>query len=130
MRKQPLPYGDALMISDGYNIGTFLKTIEDKDLSEIISFADREALAAWRRAYREKMTGKPPGDTPARYEKILEELVSFLRSALPYRPFTVDERLFSQFLQLRRKLFEEKRGPAHSKPSEGLLSDTVSAKAS
>ena len=46
------------MISDGYDIETFLKAIEEKDLSEIISFADREALASWRRAYRQKRGGK------------------------------------------------------------------------
>lgn len=97
------------MISDAYDIDTFLRAIEEKDLSEIISFADREALAAWRRAYRQKKGGKTLSDLAARYEDTLEELISFLRAALPYRPFEIDESLFGQFLKLRWKVFEEKR---------------------
>ena len=77
------------MISDGYAALTgFLKAIEEKDFSEIISFADKEALAAWRRAYRQnkESAARTVGDLPDRYEHALEELISFLRAALPYRP--------------------------------------------
>jgi hypothetical protein len=73
------------MISDAYDIDTFLKAIQEKDLSEIISFADREALAAWRQAYRQKKGGTL-SDLPARYENTLEELISFPRAALPFKP--------------------------------------------
>ncbi|EFK08902.1 conserved hypothetical protein [delta proteobacterium NaphS2] len=110
------------MISDTYDIDTFFKAIEKKDLSEIISFADREALAAWRRAYRQKKDGKSLGDLPARYENTLEELISFLRTALPARPFEIDETLFERFLKLRWRVFGEMREPFDPVSSKTLPS--------
>ncbi len=102
-------YGNGVF--DGYDIEGFLKAIEGKNLSEIISFADREATAAWRRAYREKRKrGAKSSETSERYEQSLEELITFLRTALFYRPAEVDEKIFERFVDLRRKVWDEKIG--------------------
>jgi hypothetical protein len=113
---------DGSMISDDCSIEAFLKAIEEKDLLEIISFADREATAAWRRAYRQDKFDKARSELPRRYEQVLEELISFLRAALPYRPFRMDEGVFEQFLELRRKVFGETQNPLFSGALETSLS--------
>ena len=90
----------------GYDIESFLNDAEGKDLSEIIASADREATAAWRRAYRSKhKTHEAINEIPDRYEQSLEELIRFLRTALPYRPSKIDAAVFKQFLRLRRRFF-------------------------
>ncbi len=95
------------MLSNGYDIKTFLKATEGKDFSEIISFADQEATAAWRRAYRKKRQADAAAiGTSDRYEQTLEALIQFLRSALPYRPSELDEELFEQFLQIQQRVFQ------------------------
>ena len=98
---------DVPMISKDCSIEAFLKVIAEKDLSEIISFADREATAAWRRAYRQNKERDAHSELSGRYEHALEELISFLRAALPYRPFKLDEAVFKNFLQIRQKVFHE-----------------------
>ena len=113
---------DIPMISDTYDIDAFLKAIEEKDLSEIINHADREATAAWRRAYRQHKSGKRCNETSDRYEQILEELISFLRAALPYRPLRMNKSLFEQFVRLRSKVFDEKWGPNRPLSSKNLQS--------
>ncbi len=113
---------DAPMISDDCSIEAFLKAIEEKDLLEIISFADREATAAWRRAYRQNKCGEVRSELPRRYEQILEELISFLRAALPYRPLKMDEGVFKQFLKLRRRVFDETQNPLFPGALETSLS--------
>jgi ribosomal protein L12E/L44/L45/RPP1/RPP2 len=99
------------MISDDCSIEGFLEAIEEKDFSEIISFADKEATAAWRRAYRQSKESAARSALPDRYEHALEELISFLRAALPYRPLKMDDALFQRFLQLRRKVFDATQNP-------------------
>ena len=91
------------MISASYDIKAFIKAIEKKDLSEVISSADLEAIAAWRCAYRQGRCGGP-NELPGRYEHALEELIAFLRAAGTYRPFKIEKDVFEQFLQLRRNL--------------------------
>jgi hypothetical protein len=102
------------MISDDCSIEAFLKAIEEKDFSEIISFADKEATATWRRAYRQNRGGGDRSKLFDTYEHALEELISFLRAALPYRPLKMDDALFQRFLQLRRKVFDETQNPLKS----------------
>jgi len=102
---------DVPAITEAHHIEAFFQAIEGKNLSEIISFADREATAAWRRNYRRHKVGKAVDIVPDRYENTLEELITFLRAALVYRPSRIDESLFDQFLQLRRKVFDEKIDP-------------------
>ena len=105
--------------SHGYDIESFLNAVEGKDLAEIISSADREATAAWRRAYRRKnKTHEAMNEMPDRYEQSLEDLIRFLRTALPYRPSKIDAAVFKQFLQLRRKFFDEETAPSPSLPLE------------
>ena len=41
------------MISDSCDIKAFMKAMEEKTLLEIVAFADREAMAAWRRTHRQ-----------------------------------------------------------------------------
>ncbi len=101
---------DLPMISDTYDIDTFFKAIEEKDLLEIINHADREATAAWRCAYRQHKSGKRCNGVPDRYEQTLEELISFLRAALPYRPSRMDNSLYEKFADLRRKVLDGKGG--------------------
>ena len=92
------------MISGSYDFKVFMKSIEKKDLLEVIATADLEATAAWRCAYRQGKCGKASNELPSRYEHALEELIAFLRAAVPYRPFNIDNEVFEQFLQLRRNL--------------------------
>jgi len=92
------------MISGSYDIKAFIKTIERKDLSEIISSADLEATAAWRCAYRRCKCGETSNELSDRYEYALEELIAFLRAAGIYRPFKIEKDVFDQFLQLRQNL--------------------------
>ena len=100
----------------GYDIKSFLNAVEGKDLSEIISFADREATAAWRHAYRKRnRIHAAINEMPDRYEQSLEELIRFLTTALPYRPSKIDEAVFKQFLQLRQRLFGEETAPSSLK---------------
>ena len=101
---------DVPMISKDCNIEAFLKAIEEMDLWEIISFADREATSAWQRAYRRHKGRDAHSELEDRYEHALEELISFLRTALPYRPFKLDEAVFKNFVQIRQKVFHEERG--------------------
>jgi hypothetical protein len=101
---------DLPMISDTYDIDTFFKAIEEKDLLEIINHADREATAAWRHAYRQHKSGKRRNEVPDRYEQTLEELISFLRAALPYRPSKMDNSLYEQFVNLRKRVLDGKGG--------------------
>lgn len=105
-----MSYGDSdvPMVSNDCNIDAFLRAIEEKDLLEIISFADKEAMAAWRLSYRKNKCGEAHTDLPNRYEHTLEELISFLRTALVCRPSKMDDALFEQFLELRRKVIDEK----------------------
>ena len=104
---------DVPMVSKDCSIDDFFKAIEEKDLLEIISFADQEATAAWRRAYRENKYGEAHNDLPNRYENTLEELISFLRAALFYRPSKIDDALFEQFLELRRKVIDGVSSPLY-----------------
>jgi len=101
---------DTTMITDSYDIDTFFKAIEEKDLLEIFNHADREATAAWRRAYRQHKSSKRRNEVPDRYEQTLEELISFLRAALPYRSSRNDNSLYEQFVNLRRKVLDGKGG--------------------
>lgn len=101
---------DGPMVSKDCSIDAFIKAIEEKDLLEIICFADKEATAAWRCAYRENKFGDAHNDLPNRYEQTLEELISFLRAALPYRPVRMDSSLYEQFVNLRRRVLDGKRG--------------------
>ncbi len=77
---------DCPMVSNECTIDAFLEALEEKDHREIISFADKEATAAWRPAYQKNKFGGGHTDLPNRYEQTLEELISFLRAALVYRP--------------------------------------------
>ena len=92
------------MISASYDIKAFIKAVEKKGLSEVISSADLEATAAWRCAYRQCKCGEASNEFPGRYEYALEELIAFLRAAGTYRPFNIEEDVFEQFIQLRRNL--------------------------
>ena len=87
--------------SSSYDFKGFIRTIEKKNLVEIISCADQEATDAWRSAYQRRKAADS-GESPFLYACILEELVAFLRAAVVYRPINVTEEIFDQFLQLRR----------------------------
>jgi len=87
-----------------YDIKDFLKTIQKKDLYEILSLADREATAAWRSAYRLKKSGNTLDELPSQYEYALKELVRFLRAAVTYRPLKIDPQIFDRFVQLRETI--------------------------
>jgi hypothetical protein len=80
-----------------------MRANEKKGLLEIISYADQEATAAWRSAYRRRK-GAKSGEPVGQYADILEELVAFLKAAVVYRPANVPQDVFNQFLQLRRNI--------------------------
>ncbi len=93
------------MISDSYDINAFMKAMENKNILEIISTADREVTASWRRARRlRRLCGEASLKTPGQYEDNIKELIAFLRAAVTYRPSRIDKEVFKQFLHLRRKL--------------------------
>jgi hypothetical protein len=48
------------------------------------------------------------GEVPDLYAGFLEELVAFLRAAVVYRPLSIPEEVFDQFLQLRRSLHRQR----------------------
>ncbi len=97
------PQSDDRTVASSVDFKRFMRSVEKKDLLDIISYADQEATAAWRAVHhgaKSVRSGGPPGQ----YAGILEELVAFLKAALVYRPANVPEDVFYQFLQLRRRI--------------------------
>jgi len=92
------------MISSSYDIEAFMKAVEKKGFLEIISFADQEATAAWRSAYRQRKSGQVTDDLPGQYEYALGELIAFLRAAGSYRPFNIRKEVVDRFAQFRQRL--------------------------
>ena len=99
----PYQQSEEAIRTPSCNFRRFMRANEKKGLLEIISYADQEAIAAWRSAYHLKTTGKS-GESAGQYAGILEELVAFLRAAVVYRPANVTEEVFDQFLRLRRDI--------------------------
>jgi hypothetical protein len=71
-----------MMISPSCNIQEFIEAVKDKDYFEVISFADKEALTAWRSSYR---TGGRTADESAsckRYVELLKEIARHIKSSV------------------------------------------------
>lgn len=97
------PQSDDRTFASSADFKRFMRSVEKKDLLDIISYADQEATASWRAGYHgteSVRSGEPPGQ----YAGILEELVAFLKAALVYRPANIPDDAFCQFLQLRRRI--------------------------
>ena len=92
------------MISASHEMEDFMKAVEKKNYLEILSFANQEATAAGRSALHHKRSDKAADEPSGQYKHALEELISFLRSAVPYRPLKIEQRLFESFVRLRQNL--------------------------
>jgi hypothetical protein len=98
---------DEATVTSSHDFKRFMRSIRKKNLLDIISCADQEATAAWRSAYHSTKAVKS-GEAPDLYAGFLEELVAFLRAAVVYRPLSIPEEVFDQFLQLRRSLHRQR----------------------
>jgi hypothetical protein len=96
---------DEVIAPSSTQFRRFLRNVENKSLIEILSYADQEATAAWRSVYRHRKSAESiePAD---QYASILEELAAFLKAAVVYRPATVSDEVFHEFLQLRRHIHQ------------------------
>ncbi len=94
------------MISDSYDLMTFIEAMRHRSYSEILSLAEREILAAWRRARQLSGMQKEENNISLseRYENALKDMVALLRSALLYKPAGIDDEAFDQFVRLRQRL--------------------------
>jgi hypothetical protein len=67
------------MISPAYDFEQFLSAVSEKPIAELITLADNEAVAAWRRAYQKKRrTGQPAVSSQTYQEKLLA-FIDYLR---------------------------------------------------
>lgn len=99
------------MISESCDIKEFLDAAKNKDISELILLADREALEAWRMSRRHrKRSGKGMGDC-GRYEILLKEFTRYLRSANSL-PKKSDDPLYSTLHQFHEKHLSSKNSRA------------------
>lgn len=70
------------MISSNYNLTEFAEAVRDREVSEIIRLAEKEALEAWRVSYRTKQEAGSSQEAFAEYENSLKDLINFLRDAV------------------------------------------------
>lgn len=68
------------MISSSCDIKEFLDAAKNKDISELIILADREALEAWRLSRRHKKRNETDQGDCRRYEMLLKEFTRYIRS--------------------------------------------------
>jgi hypothetical protein len=70
------------MISSSYNLTEFAEAVRDREVSEIIRLAEKEALETWRVSYRTKHETGSSQEAFAEYENGLKDLINFLRDAV------------------------------------------------
>ena len=70
------------MISPSCNIQEFIEAVKDKDYFEVLSFADEEALRAWRSSYRTCGRTADESASCKRYEELLKEIARHVKSSV------------------------------------------------
>jgi hypothetical protein len=68
-----------MMISPTFDIESFVASLSDKDVSEIIHIADQEALQAWRAGQKKKLDPEPDTALCESYQKKVIALINYLR---------------------------------------------------
>jgi hypothetical protein len=67
------------MISPAYDFEQFLAAVSEKPVAEIITLADSEAVAAWRRAYQKTRRSGQPAVSSESYQEKLLAFIDYLR---------------------------------------------------
>ena len=94
------------MISPAYDFEQFLGAVSEKAVAELITLADNEAVAAWRRAYQKtRRTGEPAVSSEGYQEKLLA-LIDYLRFEVEPEGLSPQERKLLKALS--QNLFQHK----------------------
>ena len=92
------------MISPAYDFEQFLAAVSEKPVAELITLADKEAVAAWRRAYQKtRRTGQPAASSQTYQEKLLA-FIDYLRFEVEPNGLSSQERKLLQTLS--RNIFQ------------------------
>ncbi len=100
------------MISSSCDINEFLDAAKNKDISELILLADREALEAWRLSRRHKKPNEEGMGDCRRYEMLLKEFTRYLRSANSL-PKKSNDPLYTTLHQFHEKHLSSRSAKAH-----------------
>lgn len=89
------------MIASDCNVETFLKSLDGKDLMDLIYTAEREAVTAERLRYRRKKDSETREKCGAEYAALLKHFICFVRYGC--RPRGIDPTLFDQFRAIKER---------------------------
>ncbi len=95
------------MIASDCNVETFLKSLDGKDLMDLIYTAEREAVSAERMLYRRKKAPDVQETCGKEYAALLKHFICFMRYGC--RPRGIDPEIFQLFCSVKDHAEEASR---------------------
>jgi hypothetical protein len=97
------------MISSDCDFGKFVREISGKDYYDVIYLAEKEAIQAWRRSYR-NLSGTCGNEASRKYQEKLIDLIRFIRHGL--RPRSFNDQDFALCIRLQNESLLPQRSVA------------------